>query len=273
MAGVKIPDMSFSVGFDGGAKYKKTVDGKLSPYSENPVQNKAIYEALEGKQEKGDYVKRNEVKDISSVSIGAEEPTDGSEVWIDTDEESEVSAGGLLASLDVTARVGQTIIVKEVDANGKPTKWESADLPREGYVSPTDAYNGNVYLLGASGRSGVQSPVTYEGAYMSSDGTLYSGFNRVLTTDDLAGTIVQTTEITPGELVNRGLYGETLFLMHVDNTIGAYLFSSFAFDYMKELIICNAIITENGVPTLLLLIGDIGGGTWQMTATPLAAAQ
>jgi hypothetical protein len=31
------------------------------------------------------------------------------------------------ANIDVTAEVGQTIIVKEVDANGKPTKWESAD--------------------------------------------------------------------------------------------------------------------------------------------------
>lgn len=35
--------------------------------------------------------------------------------------------GGGSASIDVTAQVGQTIIVKEVDASGKPTKWESAD--------------------------------------------------------------------------------------------------------------------------------------------------
>ena len=33
------------------------------------------------------------------------------------------------ADIDVTAEVGQTIIVKEVDENGKPTKWESADYP------------------------------------------------------------------------------------------------------------------------------------------------
>lgn len=31
------------------------------------------------------------------------------------------------ANIDVSAEVGQTIIVKEVDTNGKPTKWESAD--------------------------------------------------------------------------------------------------------------------------------------------------
>lgn len=35
--------------------------------------------------------------------------------------------GGGGTSIDVTAEVGQTIIVKEVDANGKPTSWESAD--------------------------------------------------------------------------------------------------------------------------------------------------
>lgn len=35
------------------------------------------------------------------------------------------SGGG--TSIDVTAEVGQTIVVKEVDASGKPTKWESAD--------------------------------------------------------------------------------------------------------------------------------------------------
>ena len=31
------------------------------------------------------------------------------------------------ASIDVTAEVGQAIVVEEVDANGKPTKWKAAD--------------------------------------------------------------------------------------------------------------------------------------------------
>ena len=35
------------------------------------------------------------------------------------------SGGG--TSIDVTAEVGQTIVVKEVDENGKPAKWESAE--------------------------------------------------------------------------------------------------------------------------------------------------
>lgn len=41
-------------------------------------------------------------------------------------------------SIDVTAEVGQTIIVKEVDANGKPTKWESAEYqPRTHWAEET----------------------------------------------------------------------------------------------------------------------------------------
>ena len=31
-----------------------------------------------------------------------------------------------------TAKVGQTIVVKSVDSNGKPTQWEAADLPSGG---------------------------------------------------------------------------------------------------------------------------------------------
>lgn len=42
-----------------------------------------------------------------------------------TDVETGDSNGG--ANIDVVASVGQTIIVKEVDENGKPTAWESAD--------------------------------------------------------------------------------------------------------------------------------------------------
>lgn len=52
------------------------------------------------------------------------------------------------ADIDVTAEVGQTIIVKAVDANGKPTEWENADYqPRiawseegVGDIVPTTTY-------------------------------------------------------------------------------------------------------------------------------------
>lgn len=62
----------------------------------------------------------------SGIHIGTEPPTDKNvDVWIDTDEEAPESGGGI----DVTAEVGQTIVVEEVDENGKPTKWKAADFP------------------------------------------------------------------------------------------------------------------------------------------------
>ena len=63
----------------------------------------------------------------SGIHIGTEPPTNGETVWIDTDEEPEENDG---TQIDVIAQPGQIIAVKEVDANGKPTKWEAIDLPK-----------------------------------------------------------------------------------------------------------------------------------------------
>lgn len=70
----------------------------------------------------------------SGIHIGTEAPTDENvNVWIDTDEEAEEPTPGG-SGIDVTAEVGQTIIVKAVDENGKPTEWESAEYqPRTHY--------------------------------------------------------------------------------------------------------------------------------------------
>lgn len=82
-----------------------------------------------------DLEKEAENKDETGIHIGPEAPTNGEQIWIDTDEEGAEDGG---TSIDVTAEVGQTIIVKEVDANGKPTKWESADYqPRTHYKTET----------------------------------------------------------------------------------------------------------------------------------------
>lgn len=63
----------------------------------------------------------------SGVHIGPDAPTDENvNLWIDTDDEPE----DVGSSLDVTAEVGQTIVVKAVDENGKPTEWEAVDLPK-----------------------------------------------------------------------------------------------------------------------------------------------
>lgn len=57
--------------------------------------------------------------------IGAKLISDG-----DTFHSTDSETGG--SSIDVTAEVGQTIAVEEVDANGKPTKWTAVDFPSGG---------------------------------------------------------------------------------------------------------------------------------------------
>ena len=82
-----------------------------------------------------DLEKEAENKDETGIHIGPEAPTNGEQIWIDTDEEGAEDGG---TSIDVTAEVGQTIIVKEVDANGKPTKWEAAEYqPRTHWKTET----------------------------------------------------------------------------------------------------------------------------------------
>lgn len=62
--------------------------------------------------------------------IGPEAPTNGEKLWVDTDEapeESETEGG---TQIDVVAKAGQLLSVAEVDADGKPTKWQAVDLPQ-----------------------------------------------------------------------------------------------------------------------------------------------
>lgn len=59
-------------------------------------------------------------------SVNGAKPDDKGNVQIET-------GGG--SGIDVIAEVGQTIVVEEVDASGKPTKWKSADYqPRTHYA-------------------------------------------------------------------------------------------------------------------------------------------
>lgn len=49
-----------------------TVDSALSSTSENPVQNKVITNALNGKQDAGDYALKSEIPDVSTLATKAE---------------------------------------------------------------------------------------------------------------------------------------------------------------------------------------------------------
>jgi hypothetical protein len=81
----------------------------------------------------------------SGIHIGTEPPTDENvHVWIDTDEEPEEEPSGI----DVTAEVGQTIIVKAVDENGKPTEWEAVDRTNWVDIEEKTFYDGSVSVSG-----------------------------------------------------------------------------------------------------------------------------
>jgi hypothetical protein len=65
----------------------------------------------------------------SGIHAGTEAPTDPAvSLWLDTDEVRTTT----YIKTPGTAEVGQTIVVKAVDENGKPTEWEATDFPAGG---------------------------------------------------------------------------------------------------------------------------------------------
>lgn len=73
----------------------------------------------------------------NKVYVQNEEPTDAADgaLWLDLDEE-DVNGSRVMLSPE-SAEVGQTIIVKAVDENGRPTAWEAVDNIR--YVASDTA--------------------------------------------------------------------------------------------------------------------------------------
>ena len=79
------------------------------------------------------------------VYVGATEPTDPSvQVWVNPSD-SEVTA---IPAPD-TAKVGQTIVVTEVDEDGKPVEWECANLSTGGIPVSTSAKIGETIVVNA----------------------------------------------------------------------------------------------------------------------------
>ena len=77
------------------------------------------------------------------------------------------------ANIDVTAEVGQTIIVEEVDANGKPTKWKAAEFQEK-------ICGGEIVELFNATLTGLaESEVLMEGFTMQAGKTYYVTWNGV----------------------------------------------------------------------------------------------
>ena len=81
------------------------------------------------------YVDNAPIKQASATELGgvkadSTEATDTQPVRIGGDGKLYTAAGGTDISLGLTsASVGQTIKVKAIDENGKPTEWEAANMP------------------------------------------------------------------------------------------------------------------------------------------------
>ena len=88
----------------------------------------------------------------NSVYFSEEEPTDAKtgDFWYDESEGESEEANADYIPVPQSANIGQTIVVKAVDENGKPTEWEAVDLPSGGssggktfFLRNEDAYFGS----------------------------------------------------------------------------------------------------------------------------------
>lgn len=76
---------------------------------------KAVGDALDGKQPKGDYLTQNELPDMTAYRTAEAQDV------IDADKQDTLIQSG--------ATVGQIAKITAVDSNGKPTAWQAVDMP------------------------------------------------------------------------------------------------------------------------------------------------
>lgn len=155
-------------------------------------------------------------------------------------------------------------------------KWvmPSTDSDSVGTVkaASVNTHADTLYFIGVT-TCGTQEqyPHVTAQAYLTPEGYLYNHGSRVVTESTLPRPLLlPTDQYTPSQMLESGLGGKIIYIMHMDNDLGIFIFSSFAFDYIANTIICSTNIINNGVPTLLRLVGDTTNDTWQMSAIPLA---
>lgn len=101
-----------------------TVDTELSTESENPVQNKVITNALNGKQAAGDYALKSEIPDTSGLATKSEVNTLSQEVEHKADKTTVYTMEEVntkLATKQATLVAGANITLSDPDTEGKVT--------------------------------------------------------------------------------------------------------------------------------------------------------
>lgn len=166
-----------------------TVDDALSDSSENPVQNKIIKAALDGKQPTGDYALRSEIPDVS----GFETSSHASATYATKTEMS----SGLNGKVDKAT--GYRLMS---DAEG--SKLEGIADNANNYVLPVGASaiggvkNGGNVVIDGSGNMNVQIPdasVSQDGLMTRAQVTSLGQKARVINVDQLPSTGIDETAI------------------------------------------------------------------------------
>ena len=209
------------------------------------------------------------------------------ELQTEIDEIKAGGVGGTDISLGVTgATVGQTVNVKTVDADGKPTAWEAVDMEAgaDG-ITPTIGDNGNWYIgstdtgkpsRGVSGARGDKGDAGADGAdgksaYQYAQEGGYTGteteFAEKLAQEQLAGT---TNELTPTQVYEAVSAGIPVKVQYTDSTYGLLSFTAFNVAESLNVIVSQTIAYFNSVYILAQLRGTKSNNRWGLNVTTLA---
>ena len=88
----------------------------------------------------GIYFTPSAIRDYLTYFVAMDEAYDQQVIIVNDDASVEYYSNTLACAENIiptptTAEVGQTIVVKSVDENGKPTKWEAADFPSDEHIN------------------------------------------------------------------------------------------------------------------------------------------
>ena len=215
------------------------------------------------------------------------------ELQTEIDEIKAGGVGGTDISLGVTgATVGQTVKVKAVDADGKPTAWEAVNMAAgaDG-ITPTIGENGNWYLgetdtgkpsrgekgdKGDTGAKGDKGDTGADGAdgksaYQYAQDGGYTGteteFAEKMAEEQLAGT---TNELTPTQVYEAVSAGIPVKVQYTDSTYGLLSFTAFNVAESLNVIVSQTIAYFNSVYILAQLRGTKSNNRWGLNVTTLA---
>lgn len=161
--------------------------------------------ALEGKDPEIISLKKNtSTKETVSVVITTHHEVKVNKLPVEylPDEaalKSDIPEGGGGANIDVTASVGQTIVVEEVDADGKPTKWKAAEYQERTHYYTMDYLIPETTIEGSGLETVVDSCLVEGETYVVNwEGVDYTCVCRSVTADGITIQVIGNEVILGG---------------------------------------------------------------------------